>query len=728
LSKRGLQVLAGVVLAAALAIAGYWLLFTTFMVYDDEGYVLLSLKNFAAHGALYDKVYTQYGPFFYVAYDALHRLLGFAWTNTAGRWITLVNWWGTAAVCALLVGRLTRSALLTAFTGVGVFTYLWVMINEPMHPGGLLGLSVALAAWLGAEAIISRRMLVFAAVTGTIGAAVVLTKINVGVFLLLAAFAWLLLHTPMAARWARWALALLFVALPFALMHTLFDAAWVRLFALVFGTSMLAVLIGGRPDEPSANGRAWLAFLGAGALTTAVICGLALARGTSLHGLLAGVLLDPLRHPSVYFFAFNWRTGAVPALLAGLTVCLLFDRFGDRAGFRRTIAGIRLGLLGVTMLSSLTVISPSLAAFGMSYGVGLAGLLVLPLRRDRLASVRLWLALLLVLQLLHAYPIAGSQLNWGTFLWIPLLVLGVDEAIEVIVEWKGTRSWPVRGIVQGIMVAVAVFMVGQLARIGWINRHSGEPLQLPGAENIVLPDDTAFALRIITENARQHGDMLFSLPGVYSLNLWSGLPTPTLANATHWFSLLSSGQQLSIIARLQADPRPVLIVQRDTLYYLARYGFRASGPLVEFLGRDFERAFEVDDYAFWVRRGRTIAPLSTGRIASDPAHPGEHRLELVLAVPRAAVVSLELWTVGTPVRVHRLTLTAANARLEFTPLQDTGTPIGVPQLAAWGSPLPPSGIVKLTAFFNGEVGPPDKLLAFVLDAEGHRLAAARALH
>ena len=67
MSKRGLQVLAGVVLAAALAIAGYWLLFTTFMVYDDEGYVLLSLKNFAAHGALYDKVYTQYGPFFYVA-------------------------------------------------------------------------------------------------------------------------------------------------------------------------------------------------------------------------------------------------------------------------------------------------------------------------------------------------------------------------------------------------------------------------------------------------------------------------------------------------------------------------------------------------------------------------------------------------------------------------------------------------------------------------------------
>ena len=719
---------AGVIgLAALLAVAGYWLLFTTFMVYDDEGYVLLSLKNFSEHGGLYDQVYSQYGPAFYLGYDALHHLLGFAWTNAAGRVITLVNWWGTAAICGALVWRFTRSLSLAAFTGAGIFTYLWVMINEPMHPGGLVGLAVALAAWGGAEAIASGRLLTFAAMAGAIGAAVALVKVNVGVFLLLAAFAWLLLHTPKTTAWARWVLALLFTALPLVLMHTLFDAAWVRLFALIFGASMLAVLVSARPGEPRVNGRAWLGFFAAGGLTAAVICGSILARGTSLRGLLAGVLLDPLRHPSVYYFAFNWRPGAVPVLLAGLTVCLLFDRFGGREGFRRTIAWIRLALLGATLLSPLTVISPSLAAFGMSYGVGLAGLLTLPLRRDRLTSVRLWLALLLVLQLLHAYPIAGSQLNWGTFLWIPLLVLGVHEAVEVIAEWKGPRPWPVRGVVKGIAVAVAVFMAGQLTKIGWINRHCGEPLLLPGAEALILPDDTAFALRIMTENARRYGDMLFSLPGVYSLNLWSGLPTPTLANVTHWFSLLSPSQQMAIIARLQADPRAVLIVQRDTLYYLAQYGFRASGQLVEYLSHEFEAAFEVDDYAFWVRRGRTIAPLSTGRLVSEPANPKAHRLELVLASPGTAVVSLELWALGSPARVHRLTLTAANARLEFTPLQDTGRPIGDPRPVAWASPLPFSGIVKLTALFAGDVGPPDKLLVLAYDAQGRRVAAARVL-
>jgi hypothetical protein len=721
-----LQVFVGVIFAAALAIAGYWLLFTTFMVYDDEGYVLISLKNFAEHGALYDKVYSQYGPFFFVAYDALHHLFGFAWTNTAGRLITLVNWWGTAAICSLLVWRFTRSASLTAFTGAGVFTYLWVMINEPLHPGGLLALLVALAAWLGAEAIASRQILIFAALTGAIGAAAALIKINVGVFLLLAAFAWLLLHTPMAARWARWALALLFVALPFALMHTLFDAAWVRLFALIFGASMLAVLIGARPGEPTAHSHAWLAFLGAGGLATAVICGLPLAHGTSLTGLLTGVLMEPLKHPGVYFFAFNWRAGALPILLAGLIVCLLYNHFGSNERFRHAVAWIRLGLLGAALLSPLKLIPTSLAAFGMSYGVGMAGLLALPLRRDRLASVRLWLALLLVLQLLHAYPIAGSQINWGTFLWLPLLVLGVHEAIEVIAEHRGAWSRYLRLAVKGTLVAVAVFAGGQLVKTGWTNRQFGEPLRLPGAENIILPDDTAFALRIMTENARRHGDMLFSLPGVYSLNLWSGLPTPTLANATHWFSLLSTSQQEAIIARLDQTPRACLVVQMDTLQYIVAHGFHPRGELAEYLGQTFKQAFEVDHYAFWVRRGREVAPLSTGVLLTRDGAPDARRLELVLATTGGAAATIELWEIVSSARMHRLTLSPVNATLDITPLDEAGRAVSATQPLAWLAEVP-GGIIRLGADFSGELPAPRKLLAFVLDTHGHRLAAARVL-
>ena len=42
------------------------------------------LAHFSRGGGLYTHVYSQYGPFFFLAADAAHRLLGFDFTNTAG--------------------------------------------------------------------------------------------------------------------------------------------------------------------------------------------------------------------------------------------------------------------------------------------------------------------------------------------------------------------------------------------------------------------------------------------------------------------------------------------------------------------------------------------------------------------------------------------------------------------------------------------------------------------
>jgi hypothetical protein len=286
-----------------LACAGYWLLFTTFMVYDDEGYVLISLKHFSEYGGLYDHVYTQYGPFFYLFYDALHRLLGFAFSNTAGRCITLVNWLGTAAICATWVTRVTRSITWGAFTLAVIFTHLWVMINEPIHPGGLGAFLLALATWAGAEAWRRERFAAFAMITGAAGAMLALIKINVGVFFLGATFVWLALQTK-ARRPRRvllWIVALGCAVLPFVLMRTLFAETWVRMFALVFAGASLGVVL---TLQASASGvvqaPAWARFFAATAAVTLLVCALTLLRGSSWEGLLDGVLLHPLKHPGVF--------------------------------------------------------------------------------------------------------------------------------------------------------------------------------------------------------------------------------------------------------------------------------------------------------------------------------------------------------------------------------------------------------------------------------------------
>ena len=66
---RVAAVLALVVLVSSLvrdsAQESWWARHNAFGAFDDEGYVMISLSSFVKGHALYDDVFTQYGPFFY---------------------------------------------------------------------------------------------------------------------------------------------------------------------------------------------------------------------------------------------------------------------------------------------------------------------------------------------------------------------------------------------------------------------------------------------------------------------------------------------------------------------------------------------------------------------------------------------------------------------------------------------------------------------------------------
>lgn len=720
--KRVLSWTAIVALAATLVVAGGWLLFTYFMVYDDEGYVLLSLKNFSLHGSLYDQVYSQYGPFPYLLYDALHRVLGFAFTNTAGRWITLVNWFGTAAACAILVGRQTRSFLWAAFTLAGVFTYLWVMVHEPSHPGSLLSLLVALGAWLGAEAWTAGRLERFAVIAALVGAALAFTKINVGVFFLGAVFAWLAVNTTpaRAARALVWLVALGCAVLPFGLMHSLLDAPWVRLFALVFICASLGTLLAARAvARPLVIPRHWGIF--AAVLTGAVVllAGCTLARGTSVHGLIAGMLLEPLKHPGVYFYPVRWESGVRELALGSLLLAGWFTR----SAWRTPVAIIRLVVTAVFLCTPLQLISMSLATWATSYGMALAWFFVVPLREnDEGAPVRAWIALVLVFQLLHAYPVAGTQVNWGTYLWVPLLALGMHDAVPLLRARLGAWARFAGWAGAAATAAVTLVMTGQLAKIGWSRFQGNPPLAVPGAENLHLDPDSTYVTRILNENLRAHADLLFSLPGLYSANLWTDLPTPTLANATHWFSLLSEPQQQDIIDRLAAAPRAALLVERDVLNYLAQTGFHPHGPLHEWLMANFEPAFSLDGYELWIRHGRQIAPLSTARLS--PSGSG-HELTLTLAAPVRPVARIDLCDYSFP--DQPLAIFSSSYPVTVEPIDLNGNSTSVAEPAHW--PLALTGVNRVTLNFPKLNTPviTSHVLLVLRDATGAIVSEARVL-
>ena len=125
------------VAVAALGVVAYLWLWTTYMVYDDEGYVLYTLRAYSKYGHLYTHVYTQYGPFFCVLFRGLHAI-GLPLVNTSARWLTLVCWLGTALLSAGIVLRATGALVASVAAMAGVFLHLYVMTSEPSHPGGLI--------------------------------------------------------------------------------------------------------------------------------------------------------------------------------------------------------------------------------------------------------------------------------------------------------------------------------------------------------------------------------------------------------------------------------------------------------------------------------------------------------------------------------------------------------------------------------------------------------------
>lgn len=735
MSRRLTLLVVFVATAFVLGWIGHALLFTTFMLYDDEGYVLLTLRDFGRHGGLYEVIFSQYGPFFYLLYDGLQRLLDLAWSSTTGRWITLVNWLGTAGLSALALHRARAPWPLVLFSFVNVFAFLWIMIHEPMHPGSTVTLVVAAAAWLGIEALQRGRLDWFALMAGLLGALLALIKINVGAFLIFsAAFALVLCHRGAATAPLRLVLIGLGWLLPLALMRSLLGEPWVQVFLVLSGlatTSILCAARSGLTGLPDAGLRPWLWFGGSGLAVTAMVVALMAARGTSPAALLHGVIIAPLQHPGIYAFPVRWRPGVILVGLAVLGLVVLAARRPQDVRLRRALAWLRIVATVAFQLTLIPSLQTSQAAIALSFGLPLAALFALPLDprgpAERGAAARSWLALVLALQSLHAYPVAGSQLNWGTFLWVPLMLSGLQEAVDYLHRPSDARgtAWPRLMLAAGAVILTlgVAWTLGQIARM---NLGNGERIGAAGSGDIILPAPIASALRVVSENAAAHASVLLSLPGSYSLNLWSGVPTPTQANVTHWFSLLSPAQQEAMMARLESEPNAVFIVQHNILAALMETGFRPSSPVLDYLRANFTRAFAIEGYSFWVRRGRSIAPLSTGRILFPAGEGQPYRLELILDRRAEPVTRVELWNVsGAQWRV--LDLDARSAEAQTAPIDLTGAETAPARVAEWPLALEqPSRLVLAFRPMN-PLPPPEALEAILFDKSGRRVGTARVL-
>ena len=88
-------------------LAAYFLIFSQFTGYDDEGTLLITVKAFVHGDSLYKEIWSVYGPFYYELFGGFFTLFGLAVTTDAGRTIVLFLWVGTSLLFGIAAQRLT---------------------------------------------------------------------------------------------------------------------------------------------------------------------------------------------------------------------------------------------------------------------------------------------------------------------------------------------------------------------------------------------------------------------------------------------------------------------------------------------------------------------------------------------------------------------------------------------------------------------------------------------
>lgn len=603
--------------AVATWIAAYPRMFAGFASYDDEGYLLISLQQFLAHGSLYDDVFSQYGPFYYEAWGGLFSLFGIGVTHDAGRFATLAAWVFSSLALGISAYRMTRSVWLGAAVQIAAFAGLSVMTQEPMHPGGLVAALLA-AIVLISTGIGERSAPRIAALLGAAVAALILVKVNVGAFAFISlALTCSVLYAPIAGRaWLRLGVATLFVAVPVLLMAgKLSQESVLHYAAHVFVAALcLAVVLIARREEawrPSVELR-WLVggLVGAGLL----ICLVIVLLGTSPAGLYEGVIGQPLRQPNAFTIPLQLPDGILlldAVALIGALVYVGVERLQPdlaEAGWWRIAVSVACLLVGLELI--LATIGWALpfdegaSRFGGFPLSMLAFAWVALVRPPGVPSDRavvfcaLFLPALAVLQGLHAYPVAGSQVGWSSFLLVPVGAICIANGARGLARSPlPARPLAALGALAGVVLLL--FLANKTLRRPYddakVLLDGWAPLELEGSGRMRLFPEEAQTYRDVVAALNRDCPRFEMLPGMNSFYLWSGQEPPTGFNATGWMTLFSDDLQSKVVRRLE-PLRDLCLLRNRTIEAQWTGSAPAQGPLVDFLNSGFVPLASFGDY------------------------------------------------------------------------------------------------------------------------------------
>jgi hypothetical protein len=126
----------------------------------------------------------------------------------------------------------------------------------------------------------------------------------------------------------------------------------------------------------------------------------------------------------------------------------------------------------------------------------------------------------------------------------------------------------------------------------------GPRLNLPGATKIHVTGEEAQTYGQLATQIRDHCDVLFTMPGMNSLNLWSRVPTPNGFNVTAWMTIFTRQEQDEIVTILQRNSRPCVVYNsRLTRFWmLGGLGSLRHSPIAQYIEHGTKTIAKISGY------------------------------------------------------------------------------------------------------------------------------------
>ena len=642
--------LAGVAYLAVFVLtlfAGYWALFSQFRPWDDEGFFEYGIRLFLQGHHLYSGFYSDYGPFSYELWGLLFKVAGKTISTDSGRLIQVGIWAFSSLALGIASHRVTRRLAIGISVQALSFSTLWVMDNEPMHPGGLIVLLLAIALCVvvfGLERAPRRTLFALGALVACVG----LTKVNQGGYAVIAlAFATIMAHPSLRGRaWLRRSAGVVVVGVSPVLMNSNLGQAWGQRYAALAVGGTLALWIVAAGVDPTGDRGSTPAGLSAGRFTAwwvsgmlaaaIVVVGIVLLLGTSLTALVSDILIQPISAGSILSTepAVLGSNVIVWALLAvagawGLSrsgaLGLASQISGLATGLPRLLVGIAIWL-SVASIAPLTITPNSVFALAMVL-VWVAAVPPRGARSPHSYFIRLFIVALALLEALDAYPVAGSQVWFGSVLFLVCGGICVADGWADLEHW-----WRQREASAGSPIELSYLLAAGAAALAVAFVYNAEqnassyrdlytanvPLHANGASRLRLGLQQDLVIEQVVVQLLEHCKSLLTIPGRDSFNEWSGLPTPLdLIVLEHGPLTMTAAEQRQAVSAERTTPGLCVLLTTQT-------GPGAStGPAVQYI---------TDHY-------RQIASASGTSISGNYAYSIEIRGKRRHRRPRAVTSS-----------------------------------------------------------------------------------------